>query len=51
MPGLPRCMADGTTPEAALVNLEESAQLWMEVAQEEGRSMPEPGSASKQATA
>jgi predicted RNase H-like HicB family nuclease len=51
MPDLPRCMADGTTREEALTNLEESARLWMEVAQEEGWTIPEPGSKSKQAAA
>ena len=42
MPELPGCMADGTTPQAALANLLVVAQEWIETARELGRPVPEP---------
>ena len=42
MPELPGCMADGETPEDALVNVQIVAGEWIEVARELGRPIPEP---------
>lgn len=36
------CMADGQSPEEALQNVKVVAQEWIEVAKEEGRSIPTP---------
>lgn len=41
VPELPGCAADGKTQREALQNLEEAVVLWMKVAQEEGRTIPE----------
>lgn len=42
VPELPGCMADGTTLEKALKNVEIIAQEWIETAQELGRPIPQP---------
>ena len=42
VPELPGCMADGTTAQEALSNVELIAQEWIEIARELGRSIPEP---------
>ncbi|MDO9227106.1 MAG: type II toxin-antitoxin system HicB family antitoxin [Pseudomonadota bacterium] len=42
VPELPGCMAHGDTQEAALRNIQEAMSGWVEVAQELGRSIPEP---------
>lgn len=41
-PELPGCAADGKTQEEALYHLLEAIQLWIKVAEEEGRTVPEP---------
>lgn len=42
MPELPGCMADGSTPEAAIASLYKVAALWVETALELGRPVPVP---------
>jgi predicted RNase H-like HicB family nuclease len=42
VPELPGCIADGFTPEEALANAERINGEWIEVAQLEGRSIPQP---------
>jgi len=39
---LPGCMADGSTYEDALTNVEGTIQEWMETAKDENRPIPEP---------
>jgi predicted RNase H-like HicB family nuclease len=39
---LPGCMADGSTYQEALQNVEVIMQEWIETAQELGRTIPEP---------
>lgn len=39
---LPGCLADGESREEALTNASEAARLWVEVAREDGREIPEP---------
>jgi antitoxin HicB len=39
---LPGCLADGETEEEAARAAHDAAQLWVEVAQEEGRDIPRP---------
>lgn len=46
MPELPGCITDGPTPSDALTNLREVAALWIETAQQLGRAVPSPRSAS-----
>jgi predicted RNase H-like HicB family nuclease len=41
-PELPGCMAHGDTQEAALANIKQAMQLWIETAQEFGDPVPEP---------
>ena len=41
-PQLPRCIADGETPKAALAAVQEAMELWLELAHEEGWPIPEP---------
>lgn len=42
VPELPGCSAHGSTREAALVNINEAIQLWLDIAREFGRPVPEP---------
>jgi predicted RNase H-like HicB family nuclease len=42
VPELPGCMADGLSYQDALKNAEVVIQEWIEIAQELGRSIPEP---------
>ena len=42
VPELAGCMADGPTAKEALHNVEQTAQEWIETAQELGREVPEP---------
>lgn len=42
VPELAGCMADGSTPEEALENVEVAISEWIETAQSIGRSVPEP---------
>ena len=38
---LPGCMADGSSPDDALENLEGAKRLWIETQIEDGREVPE----------
>jgi predicted RNase H-like HicB family nuclease len=42
VPQLPDCMAHGDTPEAALANVNEAIDLWIDTAREFGDPVPEP---------
>ena len=42
VPDLPGCMSDGDTPEAALANVQDAIQAWLEAAQDMGRPIPKP---------
>ena len=42
VPELPGCMAHGQTQEAALQNVNEAIQLWIDTAQEFGDPVPGP---------
>jgi predicted RNase H-like HicB family nuclease len=42
VPELPGCMADGSTYQEALANVETIIQEWIETATELGRPIPEP---------
>jgi len=42
VPELPGCMAHGDTQDEALHNVQDAMTGWIEVAQELGRSIPEP---------
>ena len=42
VPELPGCMADGTTYQEALNNVEVVIQEWIETAKKLGRQIPEP---------
>ena len=42
VPELPGCMAHGDTQEAALANVKEALQLWLDTAREFGDPVPEP---------
>jgi predicted RNase H-like HicB family nuclease len=42
VPELPGCMAHGTSHEEALRNAQDAIQLWIETAEEDGRSVPQP---------
>ena len=42
VPELQGCMAHGETPEAALANVKEAIQLWIDTAKEFGDLIPEP---------
>ncbi len=42
VPKLPGCMAHGNTQEAALENVKEAIQLWIDTAKEFGDPIPEP---------
>jgi len=41
-PELPGCMAHGESEEAALKNIKEAVQLWIDTAREFGDPIPEP---------
>ncbi len=42
VPELPGCMAHGDSQEAALKNVNDAMQLWIDTAKEFGDSIPEP---------
>jgi predicted RNase H-like HicB family nuclease len=42
VPELPGCAADGSTYEAALANVRVIIDEWIEIAQQLGRTIPEP---------
>jgi predicted RNase H-like HicB family nuclease len=42
VPELPGCIAHGNTQEAALANVKEAIQLWIDTAKEFGDPVPEP---------
>ena len=42
VPELPGCLAHGITPAAAVSSAQEAIALWLEVAREAGRPIPEP---------
>ncbi|MCL4485642.1 MAG: type II toxin-antitoxin system HicB family antitoxin [Nitrospirae bacterium] len=42
IPELPGCMAHGSTSEEALKNVQDAMSLWLSVAEEKGRAIPEP---------
>jgi predicted RNase H-like HicB family nuclease len=42
VPELPGCMAHGNTPAEAVVNAQDAIALWLDVAHEAGRPIPEP---------
>lgn len=41
VPELPGCMAHGNTQEAALANIKEAMELWIDTAKEFGDTIPE----------
>jgi len=41
-PELPGCLSDGESPEEALVNIYDAIGSWLEGAEEDGLSAPEP---------
>lgn len=49
VPDLFGCMSDGDTPEEAVANVVEAIADWVEVCEECGREVPEPGSSAKRA--
>ena len=42
VPDLPGCMSDGETPEAALANVVDAIEAWIEAAHDMGRPVPAP---------
>ena len=42
VPDLPGCTAHGATPALAVTNAQDAISLWLEVARDEGRAIPEP---------
>ena len=42
VPELPGCMAHGATPTEAVEQAQEAIALWLEVAREDGRPIPQP---------
>ena len=48
VPDLPGCMSDGQTMQEAIANVQGAIESWAEAAEEVGRPVPEPGSASGQ---
>jgi len=40
-PSLPPCISQGKTKEEAIANIQEAIELYLEVLQEEGRTIPE----------
>ena len=43
VPGLPGCMADGSSREEAVANARQVIESWIVTAKELGRVVPEPG--------
>lgn len=43
VPGLPGCMADGSSHEEAVANARQVIESWIATARELGRVVPEPG--------
>ena len=41
-PELPGCMAHGNSYDQALQNIQEAMQLWLDVAREQGKTIPVP---------
>jgi predicted RNase H-like HicB family nuclease len=50
VPELPGAMADGATPTEAVANAQETIRLWIEVARDRGREVPEPGAVATSAS-
>ena len=46
VPDLPGCMADGETPEEAVVSVQDAIAAWVEEARQTGRAIPEPSRAA-----
>jgi predicted RNase H-like HicB family nuclease len=42
VPELPGCVAHGNTPIEAVANAQDAIALWLDVAHESGRPVPEP---------
>jgi len=42
VPELPGCMAHGASPSEAVASAQEAIALWIDTAQQIGRSVPEP---------
>jgi predicted RNase H-like HicB family nuclease len=42
IPDLEACSAFGATPEKAVVEIKRAKELWLRVAREEGRPIPQP---------
>jgi predicted RNase H-like HicB family nuclease len=42
VPELPGCMAHGATPAEAVAEAQNAIALWIDVAREDGRMVPEP---------
>jgi len=42
IPDLPGCMSQGETPEEAIEMIRDAQRLWLQVALEDGRPVPEP---------
>jgi len=42
VPELPGCIADGKTPQRALIELEDAKALWFDVTLEGGEKIPQP---------
>jgi len=42
VPELPGCMADGSSYQEAVANAEQIIAEWIDIANEEGRAIPEP---------
>ena len=42
VPELPGCMADGSSYQEAVANAEQIIAEWIDIAKEEGRTIPEP---------
>jgi predicted RNase H-like HicB family nuclease len=49
VPDLYGCMSDGSTPEEAVINVQDAISDWIEVAKSCGRVIPEPGSSARRA--
>jgi antitoxin HicB len=42
-PDLPGCIADGDTPEEAMVNGKDALEAWIKAVREAGKAVPKPG--------